>query len=98
MFNDVERLPRSYSKSEHWTPDWRNRQAMAYLASFRGRLALEADDGSQEEAALALLGKVRFPVWEDDKIVKARFMHAAGSPCLTPNWVTAFDISDEQLE
>jgi len=35
MLEDVRRLPRSMSESDDWAPDWRNRQAMAYLAAPR---------------------------------------------------------------
>ena len=97
MFESVQRLPRSYSESTSWTPDWRNRQAMAYLAAFRDQLALETRYGSQEDAAPALLNTVRLPPWEDDRVVMLRFLHAAGSPVIGPNWTAAFNVGEQLI-
>jgi len=79
MFESVQRLPRSYSESKHWTPDWRNRQAMAYLAAYDERCPLGANEGAPERFERALAQGIRFPERENDPIVMERFRHAAGA-------------------
>jgi len=46
----IRMLPRSISESECWAPDWRNRQAMAYLAAYDERFQLRADEGARSSA------------------------------------------------
>jgi len=66
MLQDIPRLPRSISESKHWTPDWRNRQAMAYLAAYEDRFALESGEGAREGFERALsMRMIRFAEWEE---------------------------------
>ena len=91
MFSSVQRVPRNYFESEEWTPDWRNRQAMAYQMAFRTRVLLAAVNDRSGHVATALLREVKFPEWENDPIVKARFWHAVGAPIPDSQWTKAFD-------
>jgi len=96
MLEDIQRLPRSISESTDWTPDWRDRQAMAYLAGYRDRFELRAGEGEREAFERALgAGMIRFPVREDDPVVKARFRHLAGAAVPGSEWTAAFDWCQE---
>ena len=91
MLEDIQRLPRSISESTDWTPDWRDRQAMAYLAGYRDRFELRAGEGEREAFERALgAGMIRFPVREDDPVVKARFRHLAGAAVPGSEWTATF--------
>ena len=91
MFEDIDRLPRSISDSRAWTPDWRNRQAMAYLAAFQERFPLRGGERARERLERALAQGLRLPTWEDDRMVKARFHHAAYGQMPNSPWSAAFD-------
>ena len=81
MFNNVERLPRSYDESRNaWTPDWRNRQALKYHEAFLAETGWRAGETPSEEDVRALAGKQPFADWEDDEMVKARALRLAGLP------------------
>ena len=98
MLEDIQRLPRSISESTDWTPDWRDRQAMAYLAGYRDRFELRAGEGEREAFERALgAGMIRFPVREDDPVVKARFRHLAGAAVPGSEWTAAFDLGEELI-
>ena len=90
MTNDVPRLPRSYDESTDWTPDWRNRQAHAYLDAFLAETGWRAGDTPSDEDVRALGGMKPFPDWENDEMVKARAWHLAGLQMPEP-WKSAFD-------
>ena len=92
MLEHVPRVSRLLTEGPSWTPDWRNRQATAYLLAFNSRVTILSVGARNNNVASSLLPEVRFPAHEDDAIVKGRFWHLAGAPAPNSRWTQAFDL------
>ena len=85
----------STSESDQWTPDWRNRQAMEYLNAYNERFPLrEGETAPQRFIRARAAGGIRYPAWEKDSIIKARFRHLAGTAIPDSEWTAAFDLGE----
>jgi len=85
----------STSESDQWTPDWRNRQAMEYLNAYNERFPLrEGETAPQRFIRARAAGGIRYPAWENDSIIKARFRHLAGTAIPDSEWTAAFDLGE----
>ena len=99
MLEHVRRIPRSMSESniestsesDQWTPDWRNRQAMEYLNAYNERFPLREGETAPQRFIRALRHGMRLPAWEDDRMVMARFHHAAGGQMPDSPYTHAFE-------
>ena len=85
----------STSEPDQWTPDWRNRQALAYLNAYNERFPLrEGETAPQRFIRARAAGGIRYPAWENDSIIKARFRHLAGTAIPDSEWTAAFDLGE----